>query len=111
MNTIAERWISHEAVAKEPGRDCQLYARIGQMHLSDNTNFFSIVCAFMARLKTHSDSFVAGIFRRTQPADSGLSDRLEKEKSAFKERLEQEIKKIDMNDSPSINEGSEWFYL
>ena len=111
MNTVAEKWISNEAVKEEPGHDCQFHVRIEHMHPVDNSNFFVIVSALMARLKTQSDSFVAGIFRRTQPAESELSDRLEKEKSAFKERLEQEIKKIDMNDSPSINEGSEWFYL
>lgn len=105
MNTATEQWISSKNVMGEPGSHCQAYDQIGQAYPTKGSHFLSIVNLSMVRLKTRKDSLVAGIFRRSPAADADFIDK------ALEERLRQEIKKIDMNSDPHIDEGTGWFYL
>lgn len=105
MNTVTEQWISNESVMEEPGSHCQAYDQIGQAYSTKSSYFFSIVNLSMVRLKARKDSLVAGIFRRSPAADADFIDK------ALEERLRQEIKKIDMNCDPHVDEATGWFYL
>ncbi len=111
MNTAVENWINCGDITEESTHDCRVCDQIVEAHSTHGSKIFSTVNSSMAHLKSQTNGFVSGIFKRFQTADSEDTLRLDKVKSEVNERLKREIEKVNMISATYQCGDSEWFYL